>query len=112
MEKKFWTLCEAVRLLNVDEEFVTTLIREGIIESGGESGDDDGLLALSELEKIRVARVLVEDLDVNVPGIEVILRMRKGAIDMRNQFDQILACLVDEFNSILGRSMRFLDENK
>jgi MerR family transcriptional regulator/heat shock protein HspR len=32
----------------------------------------------------------MEDMDVNLPGVEVILRMRENMVQMRRQFDAIL----------------------
>jgi MerR family transcriptional regulator/heat shock protein HspR len=103
MEEKAWTMGEAVRLLGVDQEFIEILVREEIVEvrRTGEKGDE--VLTMGEIDKIRVARILMEELDVNVAGIEVILSMRQNTIEMRKQFDQILMCLADEFSLILDR---------
>ena len=38
----------------------------------------------------------MEEMDVNLPGVEVILRMRQNMIDMRRQFDDILEDLARE----------------
>jgi len=43
----------------------------------------------------------VEDMGVNLPGVEVILRMRQMMFDMRRQFDEILDDLAREFQGRL-----------
>jgi hypothetical protein len=40
---------------------------------------------------------------VNLPGVEVILRMRQMMFDMRRQFDEILDDLAQEFQGRLKR---------
>ena len=40
---------------------------------------------------------------VNLPGVEVILRMRQMMFDMRRQFDEILEDLAQEFQERLTK---------
>jgi hypothetical protein len=40
---------------------------------------------------------------VNLPGVEIILRMRQMIFDMRRQFDEILDDLAQEFQGRLKR---------
>jgi MerR family transcriptional regulator/heat shock protein HspR len=42
-------------------------------------------------------------MDINLPGVEVILTMRQNMIDMRRQFDDILKDLAQELQSRIGR---------
>ena len=42
------------------------------------------------MERLRIAKILVEDMGVNIAGVEVILRMRQNMFEMRRQFDKIL----------------------
>ena len=65
----------------VDEDIVCPTCREGASSQ---------LFSAGELEKLRLAKILVEEMDVNLPGVEVILRIRQNMIDMRRQFDDIL----------------------
>jgi len=45
---------------------------------------------VAELDKLRLVKVLMEEMEVNLPGVEVILRMRQNMLQMRRQFDDIL----------------------
>jgi hypothetical protein len=47
-------------------------------------------------EKLRVITVLMQDMDVNLAGVEVILHMREDLRSMRAQFDEILRVMVAE----------------
>ncbi|HNU73342.1 MAG: hypothetical protein BWZ01_01238 [Deltaproteobacteria bacterium ADurb.BinA179] len=96
MEKDVWTVREVVEILNIDEEFIAALQREDIITLMRDDSRGGNLLRRQEIDKIRVAKVLVEDMDINLPGVEVILGMRQNMIDMRRQFDDILKDLADE----------------
>lgn len=100
MEKEFWTVKEIVELFKIDEEMISTLERDEIISLRAESGKGR-ILSVSEVDKLRVAKTLMEDMDVNLPGVEVILRMRQNMFDMRRQFDDILRELADELRDAL-----------
>ncbi len=90
MTKEFWTITEVIECFQINREFIHDLEEEKIICPTCRENSDEKLLALSELEKLRLARTLFEEMDVNLPGIEVILQMRKNLVDMRKQFDAIL----------------------
>jgi len=64
-------------------------------------GSPSKLFSAVELEKLRIAKLLVEDMEVNLSGVEIILRMRQDMIDMRNQFDAILEELRGHFEERL-----------
>ncbi len=102
MEKDVWTLTEVIEVLHIDEDFITTLEREDVITLTTDDTGREKLLPSREIDKIRVARVLMEDMDINLPGVEVILRMRQNMIDMRRQFDEILEDLARELQKRLG----------
>jgi len=90
MEKKFFTTTEVMEILQVNEDLIISLEREEILcpECGG--GETVKHFSQNEIEKLRIARMLMEDMDVNLPGVEIILRMRESMINMRRQFDDIL----------------------
>lgn len=96
MEKDAWTIKEVIEILHVDQKLVTTLEQEDIITLITDETGREKLLPGREIDKIRVARILMEEMDVNLPGVEVILRMRQNMIDMRRQFDDILEDLARE----------------
>ncbi len=102
MEKEVWTVKEVIEVLNVDEGFIATLEKEDVITLITDETGREKLLPNQEIDKIRVARILMEEMDINLPGIEVILRMRQNMIDMRRQFDEILEDLAREMQKRLG----------
>jgi MerR family transcriptional regulator/heat shock protein HspR len=85
----FYTRKQMLELLEIDEGFLVTLEREEIVlrdAPAGESGDFSELM----LERVRVARTLVRDLDVNVPGVAVIVRLREEVSGLRRHLEQLL----------------------
>jgi MerR family transcriptional regulator/heat shock protein HspR len=90
MEKKYFSTTEIMEIFQVDEDLIILLEQEDIICP--ECSGDESLKHFSqnEIEKLRIAKTLIEDMDVNIPGVEVILRMRESMINMRRQFDDIL----------------------
>ena len=74
----------------MEESFISELVTENIVCPTCREGDFPQLFSAQEMEKLRLAKILVEEMEVNLPGVEVILRMRQNMIDMRRQFDDIL----------------------
>lgn len=103
MRKEFWTVTEVVELFEVEESFLIDLEDEEILCPTCQDNSTIKLFSSSELEKLRIAKILFEDMGVNVPGIEVILRMRQTMFDMRNQFDAILEDLVEDLRESLRK---------
>ena len=81
--------------LGVSDELLDRLCGEGLIEVK-HSLEDEALLSAEEAEKLRVITVLMREMDVNLPGVEVILHMREDLRSMRAQFDEILRAMVEE----------------
>ena len=90
MEKEFWTYTEIMQIFKVEESFLLELMAEDIICPTCREGNALQMFSAREMEKLRLAKILVEEMEVNLPGVEVILRMRQNMIDMRRQFDDIL----------------------
>ena len=101
MAKELWTVTEILEILKINKRFLYTLEQEEIICSACSENASDKVFCFGELEKLRVAKILVEDMDVNLPGVEVILRMRQSMIDMRKQFDAILGELARDLEERL-----------
>ncbi|MBI4774350.1 MAG: hypothetical protein HY788_09260 [Deltaproteobacteria bacterium] len=91
--KEHLTFTEIKELLQISEQFLEELEAEEIVRSICEPGQERRYLP-REAEKVRVARVLVNDMGVNLEGVEVILRMRETMFDMRAQMDRILECIL------------------
>jgi MerR family transcriptional regulator, heat shock protein HspR len=96
MEKKYWTTTEIIETFQVSEELLIDLEREEILCPECAINGSSKQFSSDELEKLRLARMLIEDMDVNIPGVEIILRMREDMIHMRQQFDEILEDIAEE----------------
>ena len=106
MSKEFWTITEVVELFEVEENFLIDLEQEEILCPTCRDDSTTKLFSSSELQKLRIAKILFEDMGVNVPGIEVILRMRQTMFDMRNQFDAILEGVAEDLRESLRNTPR------
>ena len=95
MTKKFWTVKEVIEVFEVDERFLSDLEEEELICPL--CREDSTVFPAEEMEKLRLAKVLVDEMGVNLPGVEVILHMRQMMFDMRKQFDDILQDLAAQF---------------
>ena len=90
MEKEFWTVEEVVEIFEVEERFLQELEEEDVLCPACQNELSSKVFSTSELEKVRVAKILVEEMGVNLAGVEIILRMRQTMFEMRKQFDDIL----------------------
>jgi len=90
MDKKFWTVAEVLEIFQIDERFLAELEGEEVICPTCRESPPVKLFSSVELEKVRFAKNLIDDMGVNLAGVEVALRMRQSMIDMRKQFDAIL----------------------
>ena len=90
MDKDFWTITEVLEIFEIKQRFLDALEEEDIVcTCFSEAGREKGYRS-DEMEKLRLAKILIEDLDVNLSGVDIILRMRQQMLDMRRQFDDIL----------------------
>ena len=87
---KLWTISEITERFQIEVSLLQTLEEEDIICPVLEDDSQTKLFPDQEVEKLRIAKVLIEEMDVNLAGVEVVLRMRNNMIDMRRQFDIIL----------------------
>src|SRR5437660_8502398 len=58
--------------------------------------DADRVISVDEAEELRIATTLVDELGVNVPGVEVILHMRRKQLELRRELDESLRAIHDE----------------
>ena len=80
---------EVVRLLEVEEAFLESLERESIVyvDVG------KGRFSPRMFERVRVAHSLVFELEVNLSGVAVILRMREELGSMQGTLSRVEAIL-------------------
>ncbi|MFO7985073.1 MAG: chaperone modulator CbpM [Desulfatiglandaceae bacterium] len=96
MGKEFWTVREVIDIFEVEEAFLRDLEAEEIVCPTCEGGVETRGFSAPELEKLRLAKLLVEEMEVNLSGVDIILRMRQHMIEMRRQFDAILEDLASQ----------------
>ena len=105
MASKYLPLAEAAARLGCSADFIEALEREGLIDLK-RTLDDVLVISVDGLERVRLVALLTEELEVNMPGAEVILHMRDDMIAMQRQFGEILASLVDEVKRGLAAGAR------
>jgi MerR family transcriptional regulator, heat shock protein HspR len=95
MSSKYLSLPEAAARLGCSPDFIERLEREGLIDLK-RTLDDVLVISAEGLDRVRFITLLTQELEVNLPGAEVILHMRDDMIAMQRQFEEILAGVVDE----------------
>ena len=105
MKKEFLTVTEVVEIFQIQESFLSDLEEEEIVCPICRKRPPIKLFPPSELEKLRLVKILHEDMGVNLPGIEVILRMRQSMFDMRRQFDLILEDLAQNIQETFKKGL-------
>jgi MerR family transcriptional regulator, heat shock protein HspR len=96
MPRKYLRITEVTKICAVDAKFVTRLEREKVISSIVRRSQK--VYPLDQVDRVRVARLLMEEMGVNLEGAEVALHMREQMIAMQRQFNEILR--------LLGRELR------
>lgn len=80
---------EIVRLLDVEEAFLESLERESIVHVDVEGHR----FSTRMVERVRVAHSLIHELEVNLSGVAVILRMREELGGVRGTLRRVEAIL-------------------
>jgi MerR family transcriptional regulator, heat shock protein HspR len=86
MARKYFRITEVVKICGVEESFVRRLERENVIRSI--TRHKHKLYSLDQVDRIRVARVLIDEMGVNLEGTEVVLHMREQMIAMQRGMRQ------------------------
>lgn len=85
-----FTYQHLLALVEGDQDLIAHLLDEGLIERG----DDDR--AIVDVDQVLVARTLWRDLEIEWPGIEVILRLRDQLVEARRRIAELEAALVTQ----------------
>jgi DNA-binding transcriptional MerR regulator len=91
MTRKYLRITEVTKICGVNRRFVTRLERERIIAPILQRNEK--FYPLDQVDRVRVARLLIEEMGVNLEGAEVALHMREQMIAMQRQFSEILRML-------------------
>ena len=54
------------------------------------------LYSPDQVDRIRIANLLIQEMGVNLEGAEVVLNMREQMIAMQRQFNEVLRLIGDE----------------
>lgn len=101
MAQEYYYRHQVIEIFGLDEKFLEELEAEELIRSLELEPSRERVFSVREVERIRIIANLVKQLDVNLPGVEVILEMRANMIRMQHQFDEILSNLVKELKTRL-----------
>jgi MerR family transcriptional regulator/heat shock protein HspR len=104
MIKEYWTVREVIEIMEIDEDFISDLEKEEIICPIYPEGRASKRFSANDMDRLRLAKTLMEDMEVNLPGVEIILRMRQDMIDMRRQFDHILEDMARQIKETFGKN--------
>lgn len=72
-----------LELLEDDKDLLESLTEHGLIQEGAQAFGPD------EVELILVSQTLVRELEVNWPGVDVILRMRRQLLVTRRRLAEL-----------------------
>lgn len=96
MLRKYLRINDVTRICRVDAKFVMRLERENVISPIVRRSHK--VYPLDQVDRVRVARLLMQDMGVNLEGAEVALHMRDQMIAMQRQFNEILRLLGRELS--------------
>jgi MerR family transcriptional regulator/heat shock protein HspR len=91
MARRYIRITEVIRICGVDQKFVDDLERERIVQPVIRRNLK--VYAPDQVDRVRVARLLIEEMGVNLEGAEVALHMRDQMIAMQRQFNELLRLL-------------------
>jgi len=72
-----------IELVDGDHELIARLVEEGEIERR-----DDAVVVV-DVDRVLVARTLVRDLEIDWPGVEVILRLLRELAEARQRIAEL-----------------------
>lgn len=103
MDKIYWTITEVKEFFQVNEEFIGQLEKEQIVCAIREDASEEKIFSVDDIENLRLAKILMEEMEVNMAGVEIILHMRRNMFDMRKQFDDILEDIAHQVKDLMKR---------
>jgi hypothetical protein len=85
-----FTYAHLLELVEGDDELIARLIEEGLVDQHA----DDVVVTL-DVDHVLLARTLWRDLDVEWPGIEIILKLAAELAAARKRIGELEAALVE-----------------
>jgi len=87
-EEPVYVISVAARMVNLHPQTLRTYEVMGLVKPARSSGNIR-LYSASDIERLRQITRLVEELGVNLAGVEVILHMRQLMDQMRHEMEQM-----------------------
>ena len=97
MEEHYYTIKIAAELCGMHEQSLRMYERRGLIAPQRSPGNIRHY-SDADIERIRFIKRMVDDLGVNLAGVEVILHMRQQLLEIQGE----LADLRGEYEAVLG----------
>ena len=94
MGRKYFLITEVIKTCKVDKEFIQQLERESVIRPVMQRRRK--LYPPDQVDHIRIANLLIQEMGVNFEGAEVVLNMREQMIAMQRQFNEVLRLIGNE----------------
>ena len=94
MGRKYFQITEVIKTCKVDRNFVQQLERESVIRPVVQRRRK--LYPRDQVDRIRIANLLIQEMGVNFEGAEVVLNMREQMIAMQRQFNEVLRLIGNE----------------
>jgi MerR family transcriptional regulator/heat shock protein HspR len=98
MARKYLRVTEVIKICGVEPKFLDSLERASMIRPVMRQRRK--LYPPDQVDRVRVAHVLIDELGVNLEGAEVVLHMRSQMIAMQQQFKTLLRRLEQNRNSV------------
>jgi MerR family transcriptional regulator/heat shock protein HspR len=92
---RYVKVTEIVAQMHVESALLERLDAEELIHLKRTS-EGDLVISSEDADRVRVVRMLLDDLEVNLAGVEVILHMRDTMLAMQRQFSELLDTLAKE----------------
>ena len=99
---RYLKVSEVIAELQVNEDFLNSLEVEDLIHLKRTS-EGDLVISAEDADRVRLALVLTSELDVNMPGVEIVMHMRESMLAMQRQFSEVLESIVEEVRRQLKR---------
>jgi MerR family transcriptional regulator/heat shock protein HspR len=101
-ERRGYTISVAADMVSVHQQTLRHYERLGLIEPQRGKGDIR-YYTPEDIERIQQIRRLVDELGVNLAGVEVVLHMREQIESMRSEFENIVNQMRDEHDNEVRR---------
>ena len=94
MGRRYIEITEVIKVCKVGKDFIQQLERESVIRPVVQRSRK--LYSPDQVDRIRIANLLIQEMGVNLEGAEVVLNMREQMIAMQRQFNEVLRLIGDE----------------